>query len=304
MDLKSDYYVYVHIRPDTKEIFYVGKGKKYRCNSKSRRNAYWENVVSKNFGIFIVEKLADNILESLAFELEIEFIKFLKAKGFKITNATEGGEGTSGSPRPKSGEWRNKISESASNTLPVLQFSKSGDIVGRYKSIAEASKNSGLCSSSISKCCKQKILTVGSFIWRYDDGSSYDLSYNPRNRKSIKISQYSKNKEHIRDYSSVNEAAKNLGLCRSSIIKSCKGKNNFSGGYIWRYNNDHVDKFQYVSKRRVRPVSQYTRDNQLVNNFKSIKEASDFLGIDAGDICSCCRGKHKIAGGFAWKYEE
>jgi hypothetical protein len=51
-------------------------------------------------------------------------------------------------------------------------------------------------------------------------------------------------------------------------------------------------------------VSQYTRDDQLVNNFDSIKEASSFTGIDAAEICSCCSGKHKIAGGFVWKYQE
>jgi hypothetical protein len=215
----------------------VGKGRKYRSNVKSRRNAYWKSIVLKNKGVFIVEKLAENLLESLAFELEIELIALLKSKGIKISNSTDGGEGSNGSPRPKSHEWRKKISDTSPLKISVFQFSKEGELLGSFDSIADAAKNLGICSSAITKCCKRKpkFLTVGGFIWRYKDDVDHNLTYKPNISRCVTVSQYSEKEEHIRDYSSASEAAKSLGICGSSIIKTCKGKNKTCGGFIWKY---------------------------------------------------------------------
>lgn len=38
--------------------------------------------------------------------------------------------------------------------------------------------------------------------------------------------------------------------------------------------------------------------------YKSIKLASLLLGISEEDICKCCKGKRKSAGGYEWKYKE
>lgn len=55
-------------------------------------------------------------------------------------------------------------------------------------------------------------------------------------------------------------------------------------------------------------VSQFSKDGVLIATFNSLKDASQFTGVNHGDICSCCRG-HKsdgtpkrTAGGFIWKY--
>lgn len=90
------YYVYEHLRNDTNEVFYVGKGKDYRANSKKNRNAYWKNVVNKAGG-FTVRFVAENIDdEELAYFCEEERIDQLKRLGIVLTNLTIGGEGASG----------------------------------------------------------------------------------------------------------------------------------------------------------------------------------------------------------------
>lgn len=55
-------------------------------------------------------------------------------------------------------------------------------------------------------------------------------------------------------------------------------------------------------------VAQYSKDGKLIATFNSLRDASQFTGINHGDICSCCKG-HKAdgtpkrsAGGFIWKY--
>ena len=48
MDIKNIYYVYLHLKADTNEIFYVGKGKGVRATTLHNRNNYWKNVVTKH----------------------------------------------------------------------------------------------------------------------------------------------------------------------------------------------------------------------------------------------------------------
>ena len=48
----NSFIVYIHIRPDINEPFYVGKGIPKRDRSKYGRNQYWHNIVNKNNGIF------------------------------------------------------------------------------------------------------------------------------------------------------------------------------------------------------------------------------------------------------------
>jgi hypothetical protein len=89
------YYIYQHLRNDNNSIFYVGKGKGYRCNQKNGRNIYWRRVVEKCNG-FTVQKVATNLDEELAFLAEIELIDKYKRLGLRLANLSDGGEGSSG----------------------------------------------------------------------------------------------------------------------------------------------------------------------------------------------------------------
>jgi hypothetical protein len=80
------YYIYIHRKLDTNEIFYVGKGKNNRAYSKKNRNNYWENIAKNGY---LIEILYTNLLESDAYLKEIELIKSLKP----VANLTKGGEG-------------------------------------------------------------------------------------------------------------------------------------------------------------------------------------------------------------------
>lgn len=88
-----EYYIYLHITLTTNKVFYIGKGKKDRYISKQNRNKYWLNTVNK-YGYYpLIYK--DNLTEKEAFELEKELIIFYSTIT-KLTNLTNGGEGTSG----------------------------------------------------------------------------------------------------------------------------------------------------------------------------------------------------------------
>jgi hypothetical protein len=89
------FYIYQHIRNDNNSIFYVGKGTGYRCNQKTGRNIYWKRVVDKCNG-YSIEKVVTNLDEELALLVEMELIDKYKKLGYKLTNLSEGGEGSTG----------------------------------------------------------------------------------------------------------------------------------------------------------------------------------------------------------------
>ena len=65
-----------------------------------------------------------------------------------------------------SGETKNKMSENRPSK-PVLQFSKNGEFIAEYPSIAEAGRQTGCKNQSICSCCKGKQKSTGGFIWKY-----------------------------------------------------------------------------------------------------------------------------------------
>lgn len=88
-----DFYVYVHKKKTTGEVFYVGKGCGKRAWVESKRNAHWKRVRDKH-GI-IVEIVIDRIQEWYAYEIEAELtLRYgLAHEGGKLVNKIHGGWG-------------------------------------------------------------------------------------------------------------------------------------------------------------------------------------------------------------------
>jgi len=55
-------------------------------------------------------------------------------------------------------------------------------------------------------------------------------------------------------------------------------------------------------KQSSKKVIQLSKDNEYIATYKSIKQASELLGIDASHITHVCKGQRKSAGGFIWRY--
>lgn len=82
----NKFYVYIHT--DTNgTIFYVGKGCGRRFNSNSQRSKKWKNRSSNGF---FVSKVAENLDEQSAYELEKELIAYFYPFG-NLVNVYSGG---------------------------------------------------------------------------------------------------------------------------------------------------------------------------------------------------------------------
>lgn len=56
---------------------------------------------------------------------------------------------------------------SAKKSVPVLQMTLCGELVGEWKSAREAELNLGIDHSHIARCCRGKLSQTGGFVWRY-----------------------------------------------------------------------------------------------------------------------------------------
>jgi hypothetical protein len=71
----DSYYVYIHLNPKTKAIFYVGKGKGNRITSLKSRNELWQDYVGELQGDFKTLKIKGGLTETEALSLESQIIE-------------------------------------------------------------------------------------------------------------------------------------------------------------------------------------------------------------------------------------
>ena len=69
-------------------------------------------------------------------------------------------------------DTKRKISEAHkgkiyTNTKPILQFSKNGELIAEYYSLTEASRQTGCSAPHICSCCKGNRKSASGFIWKY-----------------------------------------------------------------------------------------------------------------------------------------
>lgn len=53
-----------------------------------------------------------------------------------------------------------------------------------------------------------------------------------------------------------------------------------------------------------KPVDQFTLDGQFVNRWPSATDAARELGLNRGNISTCCNRNREKAGGFKWRYAD
>ena len=75
-----------------------------------------------------------------------------------------------------------------------------------------------------------------------------------------------------------------------------------------KYNNNYGNHNQKVFEKTTngklsKPVLQFTKSGEFIQEWKSTMDVKRNLGFDQGHISQCCLGKLKSAYGFIWKYK-
>lgn len=60
--------------------------------------------------------------------------------------------------------------------------------------------------------------------------------------------------------------------------------------------------YQNQTKKQMKAVLQCSKDGIIIARFGSLSMAARSIGVSAGHICCCLKGRRKSCGGYTWKY--
>lgn len=139
-------------------------------------------------------------------------------------------------------------SPSYGSGLAVVQFNKNGDRMFEYVSSIQAERKTGIAQANIRQCCKGKIASAGSFMWRFAKDCSEEKINPYVNPKYKPIVQLDLNNNLIQSYDSIKMAANYTNIPSSNIIQCCKGITKTCGGFRWMYKEKYEKQLQNLNE--------------------------------------------------------
>lgn len=326
------YYVYEWFIVESQEVFYVGKGCKYRYKTTKRENRYFMHMLSTHN--CDVRKIADNLTEQEALDLERERIAYYRAlPNSRLTNVQDGGDNPptfygeeSPSKRP---DVRQKMSISAkqrylehpdarqnlSYQLQRFYRSDKGRQVASQRSkavmsdpvIREKIKNSNVAywASPDARARKSEIMKTA-----YSSEEVRQHVRGANNGASRRVMQCDVDGNLICEYATLMEADAATGVSYKNISKAVRGHIKTAGGFIWKFADDKQITYApkcYITppQRKRQKVAQYTITGELVAVYDSIAEATKKNHyLTHTNIIANIRGRTKTAYGYVWKYHQ
>jgi len=117
-----------------------------------------------------------------------------------------------------------------------------------------------------------------------------------------KVYQFDKqSKKLISVFGNLNEAAYSVDSDKQHISSACLSVNGDFKGYYWGYSYSEYYVVKKDSRRKI--VIQYDLNNDAIQEFISVSEASKSTGLNKNSIAKVCRNERLRCGGFLWKYK-
>lgn len=190
-----------------------------------------------------------------------------------------------------------------------------------YASVSDAARATGVDSSSISTCCLGKSKSAGSrngekivWVFKEDEDTLKQRVLNADNVES-KPRKVTNNFGDV--YVNIANAARETGVCNSSISACCLGKVKSAGKrdgvkIVWVYKEDEATLDQRVAEtKNNNPSGRPAR--HVINNFgdfyDSVNAAARAMGVPSVCITACCNSEANYAGEkdgikIVWVYKE
>jgi hypothetical protein len=212
--------------------------------------------------------------------------------------------------------WRATFKESRGKK--VTQYTLDQKAIRTYASIADASKETGISHSHISRVMRGIEEKAGGFVWRCDNEKEMDekslsearRKESRKNYKRMTVTQYDMQGNRIACYPSLTDAQNETGIGSLHISLAVKGVNKSAGGYYWEKGcgkkkinlTGHKWGIASAAASRSKKVNQYTIDGKYVRTFDSIKEAAAYAGIHSSTLIGALTGRQITSGGYKWEY--
>lgn len=284
----------------------IANGKRYVGITKREPNARWQNGEGyyknkhfyssiKKYGWdgFSHEIFIDGVTESQACSIEISLIKLLRSRNPDYGYNTESGG--------------NYHSGELSIRRRVVQATADLKFVSAYESIEDAHRVSGVARSNICDSCSGKTTKGKKWKWFYFE----DLCKNYALISTWPIDQYTPLGDFVATFRDVDDAVRSTGVAKHGVISCIKGELKTSHGYQWVPCFKRMDVGPVTRKPDKRTVGRasvpqktiyrYTKHGELIAEYASIKEVSEWDASIGKNVSRCLSGKSKQCGGYVWK---
>lgn len=180
-------------------------------------------------------------------------------------------------------------------TIPVFQYSSTGEYECCYNSIKDCGRILGKSDSNISNAIKLGTLCYNKYFSTYYE-SFYSRAKSEK-IKTTKIYQYDLEGNYIAEYSGMPEAKKKLGI-KSDIYKAIRLKRQ-AGGFQWSF--EKLPKMPSLQSKagRKRKVGKFDKDWNLIKEYPTktacIKE-------NGSGLAHVLDGRDQFHKGFRYKY--
>ena len=104
----------------------------------------------------------------------------------------------------------------------------------------------------------------------------------------------------INTYDKLESAAIAINANKQRISSACLSVNKTFGGYFWSY--EYKEPFKPNKDSRKKKVLYYNFNDEIVQEFDSVAEASRKTGVFKSCIAKFCRGERKPPDGYCWEY--
>ena len=196
-NLDNNTCLYLHIKLDSKEVFYVGIGSSKRPYTKQKRSEFWNRVVNK-YGYEVII-LADNLSSKDACEKEIYLINYYGRRDLgkgTLVNMTDGGEGTKGVIM--SAETRAKISAAQKGNKSCLGNKHSAETKAKMSATQKGRVFSAETKAKMSASRKGKLPCSTKLTKNQVIDILIELRDNPHHGQNVDLSKkYGVNRTNI-----------------------------------------------------------------------------------------------------------
>lgn len=209
-----------------------------------------------------------------------------------------------------------KISESTELDKKVYCFDLTGNLLGEYESLIEASIKTGVCHADVSACARNRYRKSKNLIFSFSE--IIDLDWHTIAPKppihTKKVAVFDEQNNFIEMLDGLRHAKRKYGICpqHARNIAECRAFSPWNG-LIFKFENelDKIITFQerdYSKQKRsengrAKKIIQYDLQGNLVKEWGCIRDAEDALNKHKGYIGTKLQKGQSEIDGFVYKYE-
>lgn len=151
--------------------------------------------------------------------------------------------------------------------------------------ILKLNKNKNYMQIALSKNCICKTFLVHRLV-------AETFIENPKNLLEVNHKDGNKHNNSVNNLEWCSRIENMRHAKDNDLIKSNKGEDCY---WYNKFGENHI---------RSKKIIQFDKQGKIIKKWNSLADVKRQLGIYQSNICKCCEGERKTAGGYIWKYNE